>query len=65
MLNGEFDAIFTNLRFVAGCKKTIEGYDLNNCNYTLQLSVIGADSTLFDKPVNYIDRFTLASAERI
>ena len=65
ILNGEFDAIFTNLRFVAGCRKIPGGYDLNNCTYTLKLSVIGADSTLFDKPVNFIDRFTLASAERI
>lgn len=52
ILNGEFDAIFSNLRFVAGCPKTDESYNFSQCKYTLKLSVIGADSTLFDKPVN-------------
>jgi FtsP/CotA-like multicopper oxidase with cupredoxin domain len=65
VLNGEFDAIFPNLKFVAGCPPIPGGYNFTDCKYTLNLSVIGADSTLFDKPVNYVDRFTLASAERI
>lgn len=62
ILNGEFDAIFTNMRFVAGCQKTIHGINFSNCSYVLNLSVIGADSTLFDKPINNVSNFTLASA---
>ena len=62
VLNGEFDAIFTNMRFVAGCQKTIDGINFGNCSYVLNLSVIGADSTLFDKPINNVTSFTLASA---
>jgi hypothetical protein len=65
ILNGEFDAIFSNLRFVAGCEKTIEGFNFSNCRYQLTLSIIGADSTLFDKPINGVQNFTLGSAERI
>lgn len=63
MLNGVFDAIFTNMRFVAGCE-TVDGAP-TNCKYLLNISVIGADSTIFNYSIGNVTTFTLASAERI
>ena len=62
ILNSQFDSVFTDLQFKTECNE--ETNNASSCQKTLKYSVIGSDSSLFDKPVHNVDSITLASAER-
>jgi FtsP/CotA-like multicopper oxidase with cupredoxin domain len=65
LLNGMFDAVFSNLRFKTDCQ-VIAGQkiDPNTCRKTLKFTVIGSDSAIFNTPVHNVTSLTISSAER-
>lgn len=80
MLNSHFDNIYTDISFSVYYKQTTGAngqriiteidptnitYDLSADQHRVTFTMIGADSTLFDKFIPNQDRFDLGSAERI
>ena len=66
ILNGNFDSVFTNLRFKTECTMVAgEQIDPKTCRKTLKFSVIGTDSALFNRPVHGVTKMTISSAERM
>jgi len=65
LLNGMFDAIFSNLRFMTDCQiVSVQNTDPATCRKILQFTVIGSDSAMFNTPVNNVTNLTISSAER-
>ena len=65
LLNGQFDAVFTNIRFKTECSVVNgEQIDPKTCRKTLKFAVIASDSALFNIPVHNVSKITLSSAER-
>ena len=66
-MNGQYDSVYDLLAFKTECDEKIKARNkdyVSSCKKTLNFSVIGADSSLFDKPVHNVNNITLASAER-
>ena len=61
ILNSDFEAHYSDIRFVYNCTPTV---DPNNC-INISFTVIGADSALRKTPINGVNTFRVASAERI
>ena len=63
LLNGMFDAVFTNLRFKTECV-VVPGQpiDPKTCRKLLKFTVIGSDSALFNIPVHNVTKITISSA---
>jgi FtsP/CotA-like multicopper oxidase with cupredoxin domain len=62
LLNSQFDSVFSQFRFLTECNETSN--DPASCKKQLNFSVIGSDSSLFDKPIHVVSNITIASAER-
>ena len=65
LLNGMYDAVFSNLRFKTECQ-VVAGQPINpdTCRKTLKFTVIGSDSAMFNTPVHNVTNLTMSSAER-
>jgi len=64
ILNAQFDAVFTNLRFLTECDEKQTPVNSSTCKKRLQFTVIGSDSSLFKTTVTNVSAITIASAER-
>jgi hypothetical protein len=70
ILNGKLNGVYKDIAFKTGCKEytgIVSGKSVAqvNCSQTLQFTVIGADSTIFKRPVPGIKSVNISSAERL